>query len=97
MLDVIQGDEKKAIEISKYLIKNNLAIETHIDTNVIFNSTIEIKTVRLFFITKALLFDLIEKEINEKFYCHDLKIYATPISQISKEFGYLLRNNLRAI
>lgn len=97
MLDIIQYDEKRAIKISKFLIEKKYAIETHIDTNIIFNSAVEVKTVRLFFITKALLFDMIDKEISERFYSKDLKIYATPVTHISQSFGDLLRNNLKAV
>ena len=97
MLDIIQKDEQRAIEISSYLIKNNYALQTHIDTNKILNSNSEINTIRLFFITKALLFDVIDKVVKEKFYSDDLLIFATPVSHISKEFGELLRINLKAV
>ena len=97
MLDIIQKDEQRAIEISSYLIKNNYALKTHIDTNKIFNSNSEINTIRLFFITKSLLFNIIDNEIKEKFYSDDLLIYATPVSHISSDFGELLRLNLKAV
>jgi len=97
VIDIIQPSEEIAVQISKYLIENKYAIQTHIDTNMIFNLNDEVKTIRLFFITKALLFDLIDKDITEKFGKNELLIYATPVSHISKEFGDKLRLNLKAV
>lgn len=97
VVDIIQPNEEIAMQISKYLIESKYAIQTHIDTNVIFNMNNEIKTIRLFFITKALLFDTIDKNITEKFGTSEMLIYATPVSHISKEFGDKLRLNLKAV
>lgn len=96
LLDIIQYSETRAIEISKFLIANKYALQTHIDTNRILNDEGEVVTVRLFFITKSLLFDVIEKEIRERFFTNELLIYATPVSHVSKEFGEKLRLNLKA-
>ena len=97
VVDIILTNEEIAIQISKYLIESKYAIQTHIDTNIIFNMNEEIKTIRLFFITKALLFDVIDKDITEKFGTNELLIYATPVSHISKEFGDELRLKLKAV
>ena len=97
IVDIIQPKEDIAIEISKYLIENKYAVQTHIDTNLIFNLNDEIKTIRLFFVTKALLFDLVYRDINEKFYSEELLIYATPVSHISKDFCEKLRMELKAV
>lgn len=97
VVDIIQDDEVLACEISRYLIENKYALQTHIDSNMIFNnSNNSLKTIRLFFITKALLFDIIYNDITKKFDSKDLLIYATPVSHISKEFGEKLRLNLKA-
>lgn len=97
VIDIIQPSEEIAVKISKYLIENKYAIQTHIDTNIILNTSNKIKTIRLFFMTKALLFDMIDKDITEKFGTDELLIYATPVSHISKEFGDKLRLNLKAV
>jgi hypothetical protein len=97
LVDIIQNNDDRAIEISKYLISNKYALQTNIDTNKIINSDVEFKTVRLFFVTKALLFDVIEKEIKDVYGETDILIYATPISHVSKEFGELLRLKLKAV
>ncbi len=97
VIDIILPFEHKAFQISKYLISEKYALQTHIDTNKIFTSTNEINTIRLFFITKALLFDMIDKDVKEKFYSPDLLIYATPVSHVNKDFGEKLRLNLKAV
>lgn len=97
LIDIIQSNESKAIQISKYLISKKYALQTHVDTNTIVQDTSEYKTIRLFFMTKALLFDIIEKDIQEKFGGNDLLIYATPISHVNSEFGDLLRMKLKAV
>lgn len=95
--NIIQSDEKVAEQISTFLIKNNYALQTHIDTNKILTSDGEKSTIRLFFITKALLYSSIEKQIIEKFYSKELIIYATPVSHISEAFGEQLRLNIKAV
>ena len=97
VLDIIQYSEKRAIEMSKFLMDKKYALQIHIDTNKIYNEDGEMVTNRLFFITKALLFDVIEKEIKECFFCPELLIYATPVSHVSKEFGENLRLNLKPV
>ena len=97
LFDIIQNNEEKAIKISNYLIKNKYALQTHIDTNQLIENNSNMKTVRLFFITKALLYSTIEKEIKENFYSSEMIIYATPISHINEEFGELLRTHIKAI
>ena len=96
ILDIIQNDEQRAIDISSYLIKNNYALQTHIDSIKIFNSTSEIKTIRLFFTTKYLLFDVIDKVVKEKFYSDDLLTYATPVSHISKKVWRIIENEFKS-
>ena len=97
IVDIIQSDENTAIQISKYLIDNKYALQTHIDTNKLFLSSNELKTIRLFFITKAILFDVIYNDVKEEFKNKELLIYATPVSHISKDFGEKLRLNLKAV
>lgn len=97
LFNIIQNDEKKAEDISSYLIQKQYALQTHIDVNSIFNSNLKNKTVRLFFITKALLYSDIEKDIKENFYSEDLIIYATPISHINEEYGEIIREKIKAV
>ena len=97
LFNIIQSDEYKAEQISSFLIQNQYAIQVHIDVNssITFNS--KKNTVRLFFITKALLYSDIEKKITTHFLTDDLIIYATPISHISENFGETLRSKIKAV
>ena len=97
VLDIILEDEKKAGEISTFLINQKYALQTHINTNTILTAGGQKKTVRLFFITKALLYNTIEGEVKKNFFSADMIIYASPVSHINEEFGTLLRTNIKAI
>ena len=97
LFNIIQGDEKKAEDISSFLIKRNYALQTHIDVNSILTADSRKTTVRLFFITKALLYNIIEKEVLEHFSSADMVIYATPISHVNEEYGEVIRTKIRAV
>lgn len=97
ILDIILEDEKKAGEISAFLIKQKYALQTHIDTNTILTIEGKKKTIRLFFITKALLYSVIEDDIKKNFFSEGMIIYASPVSHINEEFGTLLRKGIKAI
>ncbi len=97
LFNIIQNDEKKAEEISSFLIQNAYALHTHIDVNTILTVDSKKKTIRLFFITKALLYSNIEKDIKDRFFSEDLIIYATPISHINEEFGAIHRAKIKAV
>ncbi|MDO9001208.1 MAG: hypothetical protein Q7W45_15700 [Bacteroidota bacterium] len=97
LLDIILSDGKKAEEISAFLIEKKYAMQTHIDTNTILTTDGQKKTIRLFFITKALLYSTIEHEVKKNFYLEGMIIYASPISHINIEFAEMLRTNIKAI
>lgn len=97
LFNIIQSDEKKAEEISSFLIHKNYALQTHIDVNSILTEDSRRTTIRLFFITKALLYNTIEKEIKEQFLSSDMIMYATPISHINEEYGELIRNKIKSV
>jgi hypothetical protein len=96
-VEIINSNESLAIDISKYVLEKKYALETHIDTNKKICISSELKTIRLFFLTKALLFDTISNDLKEKYKSDSLIIYATPVSHVDKEFGELLRLNLKAV
>ncbi len=95
--NIIQSDAKVAEQMSTFLIKNNYALQTHIDTNKILTLDGERNTIRLFFITKSLLYSTIEKSITDNYYSEELIIYATPVSHISEALGEQLRINIKAV
>jgi len=97
VLDIILDDEKVAGKISDFLIEKKYAYQTHIDINTILTLQGKKKTIRLFFITKALLYSMIESEVKKRFFTPSMIIYATPVSHINEEFGDILRKNIKAI
>jgi hypothetical protein len=97
LLDIILENEKKAGEISAFLIKQRYAYQTHIDTNTILTAGGQKNTIRLFFITKALLYSVIESDVKTNFFSEGMIIYATPVSHINQEFGEVLRKHIKAI
>lgn len=97
LFNIIQNDETKAEEISSFLIQKNYALQTHIDVNSLLTVDSKKTTIRLFFITKALLYNTIEKEIKEHFFSSDMLIYATPISHTNEEYGELIRTKIKAV
>lgn len=97
LFNIIQSDETYAKKVSVFLMENGYALKVHIDINKTLIGHEERPTIRLFFITKALLYSVIEKEINEKFKSDDLLIYATPVSHVNEEYGELLRLKIKAV
>ena len=97
IVDIILQDEIQAAEISSFLIDKKYALQTQIDTNTILTKYGQKKTIRLFFITKALLYSTIELDVKQNFFSQDMIIYASPVSHINEEFGHLLRTSIKAI
>lgn len=97
VFNIILTDEEKVENISSYLIKKKYALQVHIDTNKILNDKKVLQTIRLFFITKAHLYNTIESEIKKEFFSKDIILYATPVSHINEEHGELLRSSLKAV
>jgi hypothetical protein len=83
--------------MSSFLIQKAYALQTHIDVNTLLTLDSKKKTIRLFFITKALLYNSIEKDIKENFFSNDMIIYATPISHINEEYGEMLRTKIKVV
>jgi hypothetical protein len=96
IFNIVLEDEEKAARISAYLIEKKYAMQTHIDTNKILTTSGQKQTVRLFFITKSLLYVDIEKEVKDLFFTEGMIIYGTPVSHIDKDYGELLRNYIKA-
>lgn len=97
IFNILLNDADKAKSISNFVIKEKYALHIHIDNNndLCMPETTALN-VRLYFITKALLYSEIEKTVKEHFYSEDMIIYATPISHINDEFGNLLRSNIKS-
>ncbi len=94
VFNVIQDSEQAALEISNHVILKKYAVQTHIDLNTVLTLNERKQTVRLYFITRALLYDKIEGEILKQFYSNEIVIYASPVSHIQKEYGQFLRDSI---
>lgn len=94
VFNIVLKDQQLAEDIASFVIQRKYAINAHVDTNDVITETGKMQTIRLFFVTKALLYDVIEKEIMQKNAKADLVIYATPVIHISKLFGDELRAKL---
>jgi len=97
VLDIILDDEETVGRISSFLIEQKYAFQTHINTNTVLTLQGQKQTIRLSFITKALLYSIIESEVKNKFFSPGMIIYATPVSHINEEFGEVLRKNIKAV
>jgi hypothetical protein len=94
IFNILQSDESLSHSISDYLIEKKYALQTHVDTNVILDTVSRKPTIRLFFITRSLLFSTIEKDVFSTFPSTEIVMYAEPVSHISEAYGNLLRENL---
>lgn len=94
IFNVVQSDKAKLPELSAYLMQKKYALQTHMDVNTVYTLEGTKETIRLFFVTKALLYDKIEKEVKSKFYTDDMVIYATPVSHMNEEQAERVRTEL---
>lgn len=94
IFNIVQSDKARLPELSAYLMERRYALQTHMDVNTVYTTEGVKETVRLFFVTKALLYSTIEQDVKRKFYVDDMVIYATPISHINEEQAELLRARL---
>lgn len=94
VFNIVLKDQQLAEDIASFVIQRKYAINAHVDTNDVITETGKLQTIRLFFVTKALLYDVIEKDILQEYGESDLVIYATPVIHISKKFGDELRAKL---
>ncbi len=97
IFNILLQEEADAGIISEFLITERYALQTHIDTNTTSDQQgRHHKTIRLFFITKALLYNTIDEEIHKRFFTAGLVMYATPVSHVNAEFYELVRSRIRA-
>jgi hypothetical protein len=94
ILNVLLQSEESAIKIAEFVRKRRYALKTHVDTNTIIYSDGTEKSVRLFFITRSLLFSEIDAAITEQFGAQHPEIYAEPVSHINEALGEKLRAGL---
>lgn len=101
VFSVITKKEDDVVKIMNLILKQKYAQSVQLDHEVkhILNSKNEleiIKTPKLSFITKALLYSEIEDCLLTNFSEENLIVYSTPISQMNKEHSSVLRDFLKS-
>lgn len=97
ILNVLLQSEESAIKIAEFVRERRYALKTHFDTNTIIYSEGTEKSVRLFFITRSLLFSEIDEAIMANYGDQHPEIYAEPVSHINEALGKKLRSGLVAV
>lgn len=97
ILNVLLQSEESAIKIAEFVREQRYALKTHVDTNTIIYADGTEKSVRLFFLTRSLLYSEIDTAITEHFGEQHPEIYAEPVSHLNKELGDKLRAGLKPV
>ncbi len=98
IFNILVNNTDKAKAISDYVMSEKYALHIHIDNNNdLCMPDTKALNIRLYFITKALLYTEIENNIKHHYYSEDMIMYATPISHINAEFDEQLRSNIKSI
>lgn len=97
VLNVLCKDESRISEITNYLKENRFALETFVDINRLVDGENEQTFIRIFFITKSLLFEMICKDLMLNFKDDGLTIYSSPVTQIETGYWNKLKEHLKAV
>lgn len=102
ILSVITKKEQEVPMVIAHLLENNYAKSVQLDeeTNYYLNNDkqlTKIKTPKLSFITKALLYKDIESSLFKKFGQDHFTIYSVPVGQMNDDYGNELRNYLKTV
>jgi hypothetical protein len=101
VLNIITKNVSEIEAIMKEIIINRFAQSVQLDHEVkhilIGEKLNEVKTPKISFITKALLYNEIETFLHHKFPTTDFMIYSIPITQMNREHSSKLREFLKTI
>lgn len=97
VLNVLCKDESRVSGITNYLKENRYALETFVDVNRLIDGEEERIFIRIFFITKSLLFDMICKDLMLNFKEDGLIIYSSPVTQIEPGYWNKLKEHLKVV
>ncbi|MBK6835340.1 MAG: hypothetical protein IPG89_14160 [Bacteroidetes bacterium] len=97
VLNILCKNEKKVFDITNFLKKNAYALETYVDVNKLVEGKKEKVFVRIFFLTKSLLFESICNDLVQKFESEELTIYSSPVTQIEQSYWEKLREKLKPV
>jgi|GEM_PF-1038561 uncharacterized protein involved in tolerance to divalent cations len=100
ILNIVVSDKKKGEQLIELLLKKKYAMSVQLDEekqHVANDATVLLKSdsFKISFITKALLYKEIEKEVYD-FLEDKLKmIYSIPVSQMNEEYAETLRDKIK--
>jgi len=97
VLNVLCRNEKRVFDITNFLKHNSYALDTYLDVNKLIDGKEEKVFVRIFFLTKSLLFESICKDLLEQFEKEKLTIYSSPVTQIEPSYWNKLKEYLKAV
>lgn len=98
-LRIVSKSEAKIEEIAKLLLSENLVIDVNIKRHVeraelVNGELVFTRIVLLTAKTKSILFDLIDKRLNQKYPSHMPEVYAMPIMQMDWKQANQLKNEV---
>lgn len=101
LLNVITKDEKVLDTIIQQVLEHKFSKSVQLDHEVNFylhgSEIREIKTPKVSFITKALLYKEIEELLFDIAGSHNITIYSIPIGQMNEAYANEIRNYLKAV
>lgn len=97
ILNILCKNQARVFDITSYLKENAYALETFVDVNKLVVGKEEKVYVRIFFLTKSLLFESICKDLLKQFPLEKLKIYSSPVTQIESAYWEQLKKKLKPV
>lgn len=102
ILSVITKKKEEVPLVMDFLLENNYAKSIQLDQEINYFLTDDrrqanVKTPKLSFITKALLYKEIESSLFKRFGQDHFIIYSVPVGQMNEDFGNELRSYLKSV
>ncbi|MBL7896319.1 MAG: hypothetical protein JNK50_13565 [Bacteroidia bacterium] len=101
LLNIITKKEEEIEKLIEHVLKNKFTKSVQLDHEIFFNldetgKIIEIKTPKISFITKALLYKEIEDSVFGIIHHEEIIIYAIPVGSMNEQYGNELRKFIKA-
>lgn len=101
LLNIITKKEEEIEKLIQHVLKNQFTKSVQLDHEIFFNlndsgEIVEIKTPKISFLTKALLYKEIEDSIFKIIHHEEIIIYAIPVGQMNEQYGNELRKFIKA-
>jgi len=100
VFNIITNNHELIDPLMNCILNNHYAQSVQLDHEIKHvlendNSVKEVKTPKISFITRAVLYGEIEETIKSVFPGNDFMFYSIPISQMNEKHGNMLRNTLK--